>query len=57
MKPEARVFEIISPTKRTIINYHLNKLVRHRTNVSAFLPSSETLNLEKEWPLLHLLGV
>ena len=25
MKPEARVFEITSPTKKMILNYHLNK--------------------------------
>ena len=25
MKPEARVFEITSPTKKICLNYHLNK--------------------------------
>ena len=26
MKPEARVFEITSPTKKISLNYHLNKI-------------------------------
>ena len=26
MKPEARVFEITSPTKKISLNYHLNKV-------------------------------
>ena len=28
MKPEARVFEITSPTKKISLNYHLNNIVQ-----------------------------
>ena len=30
MKPEARVFEITSPTKKITFNYHLNKFSQFR---------------------------